>query len=131
MFGHLWVELEPELEVELEPELVEPELELEPEFPLLDVLGVVEDEPVDEPVEEFDVVLEVVAALATSAPPATRPEASAPVASTVRNRIFIGSAFLGQVLHPLTRAVCTSVRPRPVGDRTFTSVKPRSSMTDR
>ena len=129
MFGQLCVELE--LELELDPELVEPELELEPELPVLDVLGVVDDELVDEPVEAFDVVPDVVAALATSAPPATRPEASAPVASTVRIRIFMGSAFLGRVLHPLTRAVCPSVRPRPVGNRTVTWVSARSSATVR
>ena len=58
--------------------------------------GVVVEEP---EVEELDVVLvpepvlpvlEVVAALATSAPPAKRPEVSAPTASTLRRRICMG-----------------------------------------
>ena len=45
--------------------------------------GVVVDELEVELVPEFPVVVEVVAALATSAPPATRPVVSAPMASTV------------------------------------------------
>ena len=93
MLGQLWVE--PELELEpVEPEL-EPELD-EPEPVLLDpVLGVLELEggvAVDELVPEVPLdpvfpVLEVVAALATNAPPARRPEVSAPMASTLRRRI--------------------------------------------
>src|SRR5947209_4365028 len=93
--------VEPELELEPEPalgaappaEFVElPELVLEPEgaelvapepeLPEEAVPGVVE---VDEPEPE-------VAALATSAPPPTRPALSAPAATTLRNRICIGSA---------------------------------------
>jgi hypothetical protein len=85
MLGQFLVELDPELE----PEPVE---ELEPDD------GVVGEE-LD--VEEFDVelvpvlpelpvVVDVVAALATSAPPATRPDVSAPMASTLRRRICMG-----------------------------------------
>ena len=102
MLGQLWVELEPELELdpldpelELEPELDEPLLALpDPVFPVLDPDdGVVVEEP---EVEELEVelepvpvlpVLEVEAALATSAPPAKRPVVSAPTASTLRRRI--------------------------------------------
>jgi hypothetical protein len=89
------------VEVELDPEPEpEPELELELELELDD--GVVGEEW---DVEEFDVelvpvlperpvVVDVVAALATSAPPAMRPDVNAPVASTVRRRICMGVPFL-------------------------------------
>ncbi len=92
MFGQLLVEPEPDPEVpELdEPELDEPELE-EPE--LEDDDGVDVDElEVDElevglvPELPVDPVVEVVAALATSAPPTRRPELRAPTASTLRRR---------------------------------------------
>ncbi len=90
MFGQLWVELEPEPELELEPEelLEDPELELpDPELPEL-VLGAGVVDELDVELEpELPVVVEVVAALATSAPPARRPEVSAPMASTLRRRI--------------------------------------------
>jgi hypothetical protein len=95
MLGQFW--LEPELELDpLDPELeLEPELVLpDPEVPELEPDdGVVVEEP---DVEELLVELEpvpvlpvpdVVAALATSAPPATRPEVSAPTAKTLRRRI--------------------------------------------
>ena len=95
------VEDEPELdEPELdEPELVDPE-PVDPDVPeLLDVGDVVElelelDVPFELvvplfPVPEFGVVELVVAALATSAPPPTRPAVSAPMASTLRGRNFI------------------------------------------
>jgi hypothetical protein len=86
MLGQLRVEPEPDA---LEPdELDDPELvPLEPVFELLELDdGVVVEELVLAP----EPVLEVVAALATSAPPVTSPAVNAPVASTVRNRIFIG-----------------------------------------
>jgi hypothetical protein len=82
MLGHFCVEPEPEL-LELEPD--------EPELEPFELDGVV--------VEELVFVLEplvpvldalVVAALATSAPPVTRPVVSAPIATTFRKRIFIG-----------------------------------------
>ena len=82
MLGQFLVE--PELALELpeldEPELDVPELEL-PVFPVLELL----DEGV---VGELDpeLVFGVVAALATSAPPATRTVVNAPTASTVRRR---------------------------------------------
>jgi hypothetical protein len=74
------------------PELVLPELVLpEPELPVLELDdGAVVDELLVEPVPELPVEEDVVAALATNAPPATRPEVSALVASTLRRRIFIG-----------------------------------------
>jgi hypothetical protein len=96
MFGQLWVDVEPEPELELEPEelLEDPELVLpEPEFPevVLDEGVVVEAFEVEvEPEPELPVVVEVVAALATSAPPANRPEVNAPMASTLRRRICMG-----------------------------------------
>jgi hypothetical protein len=76
MLGQLWVAPEPELEPEL------PVLVLED--------GVVADELDDAPEPEFPVVEDVVAALATNAPPAMKPEVSAHVASTLRRRSFIG-----------------------------------------
>jgi hypothetical protein len=116
MFGQFWVD--PELELEPEPVLepfelfelpVLPELELavlfepdvpdvvlvpvDPEFPVDEVVPSVE---VVELVPEPDVEPAVVAAFATTAPPATRPEASAPAASTLRNRMCIGVALLGR-----------------------------------
>jgi len=112
MLGQFWLDPEPELP-EPEPVLALPELPVLPELELESVLVPDEPEvvlvvldpefPVDElvpPVElvelvpEPDVEPEVVAAPATNAPPATRPEASAPAASTFRNRMCIGVAFL-------------------------------------
>jgi len=94
MLGQLRVEPDPDPELELEPDdvLEEPELELlEPEFPVPELDdGVEVDELAVEPEPELPVVVDVVAALATNAPPATRPEVSAPMASTFRRRIFIG-----------------------------------------
>ena len=94
MLGQLWVELEPEPALELEPEelLEDPELVLPvPELPeLVPDAGVVVDELPVELEPELPVVVEVVAALATSAPPARRPEVSAPMASTLRRRICMG-----------------------------------------
>jgi hypothetical protein len=89
MLGQFWVE--PELELEPEPEL-EPELLLpdevleEPELELLedeDGVVVVDVEPVPELPED------VVAALATNAPPVSSPVVSAPMASTLRRRSFM------------------------------------------
>jgi hypothetical protein len=83
---------------ELDP-VLDPVLELDPELP--DVVLVLVDpvspvlelvEPAD-PVPELPVV-DVVAALATSAPPVTSPADKAPMASTLRRRIFIGFSFL-------------------------------------
>ncbi len=85
--------------VEPDPELVEEPEEPVPAFPE-PVLPVFEfddgavggDEP--ELLPELPVVVDVVAALATSAPPATRPEVSAPTASTLRRRIcMVGIPF--------------------------------------
>ncbi len=90
MLGQFLVDPEPELE--LDPEPVDALEEPEP-------ADGVEVEEFD--VEEFDVelvpvlpelpvVVDVVAASATSAPPATRPDVSAPMASTLRRRICMG-----------------------------------------
>jgi hypothetical protein len=95
MLGQFLVELEPEPELEV-PELEEPELELPelelPVFPVLVLLlddGVVVGEPV---VPELVVGVEpdAVAALATNAPPPTRPVVKAPTASTLRKRSCMG-----------------------------------------
>jgi len=114
MSGQFLVEPDPELDPdpELEPE-PDPEDELEPE-PVLPVFeledGVVVDEL--ELVPEFPVVVDVVAALATSAPPARSPEVSAPTARTLRKRICMSCVpfrvmchtkpvrFGGDTMHP-------------------------------
>jgi hypothetical protein len=86
MLGQLWVEPEPEL-VPDDPELVLPD----PEFPVLVLVeGVLVEELDVELDPELPVVLEVVAALATKALPAKRPDVSAPMASTLRKRICMG-----------------------------------------
>jgi len=83
MFGQFFVEPDPELELELELEL-EPDPELVDEFEEPDPVlpEPVVPEPVS-PVVELDdgVGVDVVAALATSAPPARRPDVRAPTAS--------------------------------------------------
>jgi hypothetical protein len=85
MFGQFFVlpELVPELELEgvVDVELFDVEPELVPEFP----------DP------EFEVVLDVVAALATSAPPAIKPELNAPMANALRRLRFMRVAF--RVVH--------------------------------
>jgi hypothetical protein len=84
MSGQFLVDPDPELEPELE---LDPEFD--PELPLfeLDEGDVVEEEPDVELVPEFPEAVDVVAALATSAPPASRPEVSAPTARTLRKRM--------------------------------------------
>ena len=82
----------PDPELGLEPEDVpdEPEL-LDPELPLLVLAdGVLVDELEVALVPELPVVVEVVAALATNAPPVRSPALSAPTASTLRRRICMG-----------------------------------------
>jgi hypothetical protein len=78
--------VEPDPEFELEPD---PEDELEEPDPVLPVFELDAGVDVDELelVPEFPVVVDVVAALATSAPPARSPEVSAPTARTLRKRI--------------------------------------------
>ena len=89
MLGQFLVELDPELEPELDPEPVDEFEELEPDDGVVvEELDVEELEVEPVPVlPELPVVVDVVAALATSAPPATRPDVSAPMASTLRRRI--------------------------------------------
>ncbi len=90
MFGQFLVELEPEFELEPDPEPVD-ELEDPVAVPPEPVLPVFElDNGAGEELElepELPVVVDVVAALATSAPPATRPDVNAPTARTLRSRI--------------------------------------------
>jgi hypothetical protein len=119
MLGQFRVEPEPELELEPEdvpeePEPVLPEPVLaEPVLPVLELdVGAVVDELPVEPVPELPVVVDVVAALATSAPPATRPEVSAPTASTLRARIFMVVALSSRAERPPIRAGTTHGAPR-------------------
>jgi len=87
MLGQFLVEPDPEFELEPDDELDDPDPVLpDPEVPEL-VLGdgVVVDEP--ELVPEFPVAVDVVAALATSAPPASSPDVNAPTARTLRKRM--------------------------------------------
>ena len=104
--------VEPELELVPEPveELEDPEPVVpEPELPVLELDdGVVVDEPdvaafdAGAPVPELPelpVVVDVVAALATSAPPARRPELSAPMARMLRRRIFMACVPFRVVCH--------------------------------
>jgi hypothetical protein len=121
MFGQFLVVPDPEPEVEpLEPEPVDEFDEPVPVLPapVLPVLelddGVVPEElellpefPEFPEFPELPVVVDVVAALATSAPPATRPDVSAPMARTLRSRICMSVALssvsctgpFGPVLH--------------------------------
>jgi hypothetical protein len=102
MSGQFFVEPVPGLVVEPEDEPEEPE---EPEVP---VLGLeVEPEP---PEPELEVVVDVVAASATNAPPTTRPEVKAPMASALRICRCMVVAFR-LVLHPpIGRATDTMSR---------------------
>ena len=113
MSGQFLVEPDPELELEPDDELDEPDPEppvpVLPEFELELEDGVVVDEL--ELAPEFPVVVDVVAALATSAPPARSPDVSAPTARTLRKRICMACRALschvspnqfGSVLTPCT-----------------------------
>ena len=121
MLGQFLVE--PELELEL-PEL-ELELELAPlVLPVLPVFELLDDGAVaDEPVLELEpelllgVELDVVAALATNAPPARRPVVNAPTASTFRKRSCMeGMPFVSGATPPFggsaQRAPPTCGRPQ-------------------
>ena len=130
MLGQFLVEPEPEPELEL-PELDEPELELlEPELvlpelevPVLPVLELLLDDGVlvEEPELELvlGVELDVVAALATNAPPATRPVVNAAVASTLRKRMCMDDC-LSFLVKRLPFGGTASVRSRPVCGRRTT-----------
>jgi hypothetical protein len=127
MLGQLWVEPD-ELLLELEPdepdELDDPELELlEPvlELPELDD-GVVVEELVlalDPVVPVFEVL--VVAASATSAPPATRPVVSAPIANTFRSRSFMVVVPSFRAMRLPVRSGEHTLRPGSVAGRTTTA----------
>jgi hypothetical protein len=118
--------LDPELELDPEPELDEPVLVLPdpvlPELELDDGVVVVEPE-----VEEFVLELEpapvlpvlVVAAFATSAPPARRPVVSAPTASTFRRRICMSCC-------PFIRVFPGPIRAGTAHDAPFTCGVPQS-----
>ena len=100
MSGQFLVEPDPELELEPDDELDEPDPEppvpVLPEFELEE--GVVVDEL--ELAPEFPVVVDVVAALATSAPPARSPDVSAPTARTLRKRICMACRALSCHVSP-------------------------------
>jgi hypothetical protein len=86
MFGQFLVEPEPVPAPVPDPEL--PVLELDGDGVVVDEFEVeVELVPV------LPVVVDVVAALAASAPPARRPDVSAPMASTLRRRICMVCAL--------------------------------------
>jgi hypothetical protein len=139
MLGQLRVEPELELE-EPEPfeldELEEPELVLlDPVFELLELDddGVVVEELVlelDPVVPVLDVL--VVAALATSAPPVTRPVVSAPTANACRNRSFMDAGFLSCDTPPRSERH-SHVAPRTCGqahnDRSVVVVFPDDRVT--
>jgi hypothetical protein len=110
MLGQLWVEPELELELELpeDDEPLEEPVPLAPE-PVLPLLVLEEGVVVDELVPVLPVVPEVVAALATRAPPARRPEVSAPTASTVRRRICMTS-FRSSLSDPVGRYLYGALR---------------------
>jgi hypothetical protein len=116
MFGQFLVEPEPELEPEPEPEL-----ELGPELLLFELDdGVVVEDPDVELVPEFPEV-EVVAALATSAPPARSPEVSAPTARTLRKRMCMaGEPFCVSAAPSPCEPVRQTVRSVSVRDRRVT-----------
>jgi hypothetical protein len=128
MLGQLWVE--PELELfgldpdELEPdELDEPELVLlDPELELVELDdGVVVDELVlalDPVVPVFELV---VAALATSAPPVTRPVVRVPIATTCRNRTFMVDVLSFREMRRPVRSGSHTLRPGSVAGRTTTA----------
>lgn len=105
--------LEPEPDELDDPELVllDPVLEL---FELDGAVVVEELAPVLEPVVP---VLDV-AALATSAPPVTRPVVSAPIANTFRSRIFMIAALSFGVMRRPVRGGSHTLRPGPVTWRT-------------
>ncbi len=135
MSGQFLVEPEPELELEPEPvaEFEEPEPVLP--APDLDDGAVVEGLAVEEldvevvPVfPELPVVVDVVAASATNAPPAMRPDVSAPVARTLRRRICMGVPFLSW--HRSTRTGSHTVRPGSECSRRGTWVGTRSCPTN-
>jgi hypothetical protein len=90
MSGQFLVEPDPDPEDELEePDPVLPVFEFDD--------GVVVDGDELELVPEFPVDVDVVAALATSAPPARSPEVSAPTARTLRKRICMACRALSFV----------------------------------
>ena len=112
MFGQFLVEPEPE-----------PDPELDPELPLFELdEGVVVEEPDVELVPELpEVEVEVVAALATSAPPATSPEVSAPTARTLRKRMCMaGVPFCVFPAPSPSEPALQTVRSGSVPDRRVT-----------
>ena len=127
MFGQFLVEPEPELEPEPEPEL-----ELGPELLLFELDdGVVVEDPDVELVPEFPEVV-VVAALATSAPPARSPEVSAPTARTLRKRMCMAVVPFSVFAAPAPcEPVLQTVRSGSVRDRRVTWTGATSHATNR
>jgi hypothetical protein len=119
MFGQFLVEPLSALELDPEPD------ELEEELLLLDPL-----DPVLEVLELDDgvVVEELVAAPATSAPPATSPVVRAPMANTLRSRSFMVVPFV-RVLRPPVRAGMHTVRLGSVARRSTAAVQWSGSLT--
>jgi hypothetical protein len=111
MSGQLRVDPDPDPELEPEELPDEPELVLpDPELPVLvPDDGVVVDEL--ELVPELPVLVEVVAALAASAPPVTRPAVSAPTPSMLRRRSRMGVVPFIRGKHRPARAGITQCVP--------------------
>ena len=107
MLGQLCVAPEPDPVPEPDPEKV-----LDDPEPELFELGAVVEELEVEPEPELPVVVEVVAALAASAPPARSPELNAPMASTLRRRNCMGWCPFVSVKHQPVRAGTPHVAPR-------------------
>ncbi len=138
MLGQFLVEPELEPELELESEPVDEFEEPEPVLPALELDGGVVEEELD--VDGFDVelvpvfpeppvVVDGVAASATSAPPATRPDVNAPMASTLRKRICMGVPFLVSWRRP-TRTGGHTVRSGSECSRRGTWAGTRSYLTN-
>jgi hypothetical protein len=87
--------------------------ELVPELVLFELdEGVVLEEPDTELVPELPVVVDVVAASATNAPPARSPEASAPTARTLRKRMCMALCPFVSLLHrPRVSRYCRGCAP--------------------
>lgn len=131
MSGQLRVDPDPDPELEPgdvpdEPELVLPD----PELPVLvPDDGVVADEL--ELVPELPVLVEVVAALAASAAPVTRPAVSAPTASMLRRRSCMGVVPFHSWEAPARSGRHHTVRPGSEGRRIMTWARARSYPTNR
>jgi hypothetical protein len=132
MLGQFLVEPDPGLALEPDDELAEPvPVVPDPELPevVLNDGAVVEEL---ELVPEFPVAVDVVAASATSAPPARSPDVSAPTARTLRKRIFMGGVPFRVMCHAEpVRFGADTMHSRSWGARRAGWARPSSSLTKR